>query len=391
MPSTSSDLPYDPGHWEQRLEKARAERAEVLRRRRKEAGDEEAPAPGEPAPEAERPDPVARVLRAPTGTRPVPAPPPPVVDPAERPVRATERRWKVIAFGCLGLALLCIGIAIGAIMAGRLEPVAEAPATRTITVETGPVPSADPVAAASVEPPSPSVADPLAEAALARPAEPEPEEGVASAPEPADADPAASSELQADVVEDATAPSPDSADEDAAGIEIVVEPEAGPEAQRATDGTATIVAEEVAPGADVAAMDAGIDALEEAARSGLRLVVHAPPSVGTEGRNAVSDALQSADLPVADPITVNLTISETHLRFYHEEDRAAAQAIAGLLDIRARDFTSYRPTPQDRIVEIWMEGRGTRGGRRTAQPSGRAPQLPELVDRISRILRDRLQ
>ena len=421
-----SGLPYDPEQWEKRLDRARAKRAEILRLR--EEGEAPASGPAPPAPPAAKVEPLA--LQAPADGQADPAASPPVAEPAVRP--STETRWKVIAFACLGVALLCIGIAIGATMAGLRMPIARDAAAPPAIVQDGTtflpgyvMPEVDPQ---SIAPPERAVAPPR----------PYPEPIVVPEPEPDPADVRGTSAVPTVEPDTAPGPAPDVAvapetgpadgeapatDEAARELatDVAVAPEVGPSdpapsvPDEALPETATDVA--VAADGNAAEPETGVpdevsvetapadatsdgdtvppegvnDALRAAADTGLRLIVHAPPSVGAEGRNAVSEALRAADFTVTDPITVNLTISETHLRYYHAEDREAAEAIASLLDIRARDFTAYRPTPQDRIVEIWMEGqeRASNGG--GGQPASRGLRRPELVDRITRMLRDQLR
>ncbi|WP_168217536.1 hypothetical protein [Paracoccus liaowanqingii] len=39
------------------------------------------------------------------------------------------------------------------------------------------------------------------------------------------------------------------------------------------------------------------------------------------------------------------TIGETHVRYFHPQDRAAAENLAAVLDTVARDFVSFMPSP----------------------------------------------
>ena len=57
---------------------------------------------------------------------------------------------------------------------------------------------------------------------------------------------------------------------------------------------------------------------------------------------------------------MRLTIGDTHLRYYHAEDAAAADALAAEIGASARDFTSYTPRPDPGLIEVWVAG--SRGG-----------------------------
>ncbi|WP_299836968.1 hypothetical protein [uncultured Jannaschia sp.] len=375
--SHASGLPYDPEQWERRLERARAERAEVLRRRRdgEVAATDTAPEAAVAASSATG----ARILRAPAEGRAPQAAKPPIVDSADRPIRPPETPWKLLAFTCLGVSLLCIGIAIGATMAGRWRPLAEdAGAPATITVEAGPMPSA--AAAPEVDRPAeaarpaPAIADALADSDVAQRGDPDLRE-LAGDPTPPAAE---TSETEA---VEPSGPVSEPARTDAPRVEIVLPSEAGRADPTASPGDAkadTDAAEDVLGANDAPPEDTSV--LPAALTNGVDLVVHAPRSVNAAAREALSEALRSADFAVNAPLTVNLTISETHLRYYHAADEAAATAIASVLGVPARDFTSFRPSPRDGLVEVWMAGHGTT--RRESPREAGPGDLPALISRI---------
>lgn len=56
---------------------------------------------------------------------------------------------------------------------------------------------------------------------------------------------------------------------------------------------------------------------------------------------------------------VGVTIGDRNVRYFHEEDRASAAALAEHFGAQLRDFTSFRPAPLAGTVEVWMKGRGT--------------------------------
>ena len=87
-----------------------------------------------------------------------------------------------------------------------------------------------------------------------------------------------------------------------------------------------------------------------------RIVVQAPPSIAETDLNAIVQSLDTAGL-VAEPRSVNLSISRSNVRYYHEQDAALAVYIAESIGAEARDFTSFRPPPRSGLIEIWLEGR----------------------------------
>ena len=50
----------------------------------------------------------------------------------------------------------------------------------------------------------------------------------------------------------------------------------------------------------------------------------------------------------------------------HGRDRGEAARLADAYDARLRDFTSFRPTPKDGTVEIWLSGNGAQAAARVA-------------------------
>ena len=294
-------LPYDPDDWQRKLERARERRAEVLRGRGADPGG-----------------------KAPAKLRALPnAAPPPGDQAAPRETPDPERRAPWTSIGALsgGVALLCVGIAIGMTLAGfghAPQPAADAaPATAVVRIE--PAASSGP----QVEGPA---AVPRAEAPGAR------VHAVADMPP------------DADVIE---APLLAVEPEKAAVVDadpVAAIPAAVP---RAADPSPSLRSASSEPGPSTFAGGGGTAA---------RLVVHAPPSVGGGTRDALAGILRAADLEVGDTVTVPYTIGKTHLRYYHASDEGRAAAVAALLGVPLRDFTSYRPSPQAGMIEVWMAG-----------------------------------
>jgi hypothetical protein len=102
---------------------------------------------------------------------------------------------------------------------------------------------------------------------------------------------------------------------------------------------------------------------EPPARAALpaRATVHYPPSAGAEAEAAAA-ALREAGIGV-ETIPVGFAITRTNVRFYHEADQAAADAVVGLIAAGAvgeaplaRDFTDYATPPAPGKVEVWLAG-----------------------------------
>jgi hypothetical protein len=83
---------------------------------------------------------------------------------------------------------------------------------------------------------------------------------------------------------------------------------------------------------------------------------------------------------------VGFRVSETHLRFYHREDAAAAAALGEVIGTEVRDFTSFRPSPPEGTLEIFLAGEGASPPPRAAAPTRARPQPPDEMTRM----RDRI-
>ena len=367
-------LPYDPDEWARRLEKAREARARSLKERESSKSQDTAPAPAvftpnipRAVPEPKSPPklPTLRATRADSigGVRP----------PA-RPAAPDEgggklRFWRAMAIAAVVVAILCLGVAIGiAWTALRLVPDANALLG----------PDAD------AAPPSAAVA-------------------------PVDKAPVAQTDIPVfpgDIAGpggNRGGPGPDFPDRNPSDAGLIPAVQTGPpEMDAAMDGLPSprlpgaapnVGTVSALPGTETATdpeLPAGTSAEENAPMDAdaREFVIHSPPSVGRDERDALAGRLDATPHTVGDPVTVNLTIGETHLRYYHAEDFAAAREVADILGVQTRDFTSYRPSPRPGMVEIWMEGVGSGTTGRSTSRRAAEPDLPQLFRRLSRRLRE---
>jgi hypothetical protein len=130
----------------------------------------------------------------------------------------------------------------------------------------------------------------------------------------------------------------------------------------------------------------------------IRVHVHAPTNVPEESVQSVLGTLSDTGFSLRDPARVGFTVSKTHVRFYHSEDAEMAAIVANNVGGAARDFTSFRPSPPDGVIEVWVSGEPnatakprTQRRQTTRQTPRRQPQRarPSADDQIN-ALKNRL-
>lgn len=121
--------------------------------------------------------------------------------------------------------------------------------------------------------------------------------------------------------------------------------------------------------------------------AGFSLHVHAPGSIGDDALDRLAGVLAGIGFAPNPVARVGFSVRDTQVRFFHAADAAAAAVLAGAAGAVARDFTSFRPSPPQGTLELWLEG-GT-GGPAAGQPSrAKAPSDPLAARK--RALRDLL-
>jgi hypothetical protein len=90
-----------------------------------------------------------------------------------------------------------------------------------------------------------------------------------------------------------------------------------------------------------------------------RVLVQVPPSLPSDTLDLAVLALEAAGFGSVQGARPNLSIAQTHARYFHKGDGALAAAAAaslGLAEVEVRDFTHLSPVPQRGTVEIWLAG-----------------------------------
>jgi len=119
------------------------------------------------------------------------------------------------------------------------------------------------------------------------------------------------------------------------------------------------------------------------------VVLNAPETVDEADLAALVDALGAEGFVLAEPNRVDITISQSNVRFFHPEDAAAAAAVADALGADPRDFTAFSPAPPAGTIEVWLSGRGDGVAPAKSRPTSGQGSMT-AADRELNALRNRI-
>ncbi len=120
------------------------------------------------------------------------------------------------------------------------------------------------------------------------------------------------------------------------------------------------------------------------------LQINSPSNLSDDTINGVIAAFVDAGFSVKASRKVEFNIRNTNVRFFHPQDREAAQLVSDAIGGIARDFTDFRPSPPFGTVEVWLAGDAAArpGARRQGVQSG--PRSTRQEDPALIQLRNRL-
>ena len=147
----------------------------------------------------------------------------------------------------------------------------------------------------------------------------------------------------------------------------------------------------IAPGSQTPPEPLDLPPFTAAEDAAIRVVLHVPEKVSDARVAELQRAAEASGLSVDTLIRTPFSVSGTNIRYYHGTDLAGAEALAESLDARARDFTSFEPTPEPGLIEIYAEGKAAPRPRAQPQPSAMAAaEAPQQTRyRIIRITKPR--
>lgn len=135
------------------------------------------------------------------------------------------------------------------------------------------------------------------------------------------------------------------------------------------------------PGLDAARTPAAPPAAPPAGKAspafpGVSLSLMVPEGAGRAEVAAASERLAAEGFDPGDPRAVEFLIRRTHVRFYFEADRSAAEAAARSVGGEARDFSRSAGRKQPGRIEVWLASPGVaeaRVGAAAVRKKARAP------------------
>ncbi|MGI9391596.1 MAG: hypothetical protein ACR2O1_16180 [Boseongicola sp.] len=101
---------------------------------------------------------------------------------------------------------------------------------------------------------------------------------------------------------------------------------------------------------------------------------------------SIESAILSTGLPIGKLNRVGYKISNSHIRYYHRRDTAAASALAERIGVRVRDFTNYRPSPPIGTLEVFLSGSVSSQRETTQSETQVIRQDRELIELRNRII-----
>lgn len=106
--------------------------------------------------------------------------------------------------------------------------------------------------------------------------------------------------------------------------------------------------------------------------AGKEVFLHAPDALPADRIAALQSEVEALGVPAVEVRLTGFRISTANVRYFHAADAEAAAAVAEAIGADLRDFTAFRPSPRDGLIELWMDG----------APKARAPSQPVTSQRV---------
>ena len=117
------------------------------------------------------------------------------------------------------------------------------------------------------------------------------------------------------------------------------------------------------------------------------IILNVPATVPDPVVSETEAVIAALNLPQRPTQKVNFRVSSSQVRYFNADDFTAAEALANEIGASLRDFTGFRPSPPDGVIEVYLAGHGSSRPSRTAQSRPPPSEADRLRSRIVNQLR----
>ena len=130
-----------------------------------------------------------------------------------------------------------------------------------------------------------------------------------------------------------------------------------PRRPRVLDGRAAAFVRDLAPRVSpkpLARPDEQSSVIPLPPKNPLRVTILVPQGTETAIAESIGEDLKWRGHELSKIKPLALKINTRNLRYFHSEDRGAAADLAEIYGAELRDFTSFRPSPNPGVAELWL-------------------------------------
>ncbi|MEL7345891.1 MAG: hypothetical protein AAFN59_13725, partial [Pseudomonadota bacterium] len=136
--------------------------------------------------------------------------------------------------------------------------------------------------------------------------------------------------------------------------------------------------------------------LAKVAFPNVSVVLWAPNATPDDRIEQVDDGLRGAGFDIGAAQRIDIRITQDQVRYFHASSAEAAAVLAETIGARLRDFTGFRPSPEQGTIEVWLRGdpapaqvaRAPASTPRPTQAQREQQQLQQVRSRLLQTLRN---
>jgi hypothetical protein len=89
-----------------------------------------------------------------------------------------------------------------------------------------------------------------------------------------------------------------------------------------------------------------------------QIVMHLSPGLSQAARDQAQSTLRSAGFDLTSSSVAGHSVAASQVLFFHQEDAPSAARVAEAIGARVRDFSAFRPAPEQGRLEVWLAQEG---------------------------------